>query len=357
MRRDQLPRLGLLLLLTLLGHALILVWLHQQIAGSTPIRAMADPLFTRLIEPLPPAAVVSARRAARPLARVKPLPVLPAPTVQSDEDAPEPAHADAVQQEAPPQAQPTESSVDATPPPAGAPAASALDGWPADTRVSYDLRGYYRGDLHGSAKVQWQREQSRYQVRIDIRMALLLGVSMISQGQLGELSLSPEAYEEQLLWGRRQLLFEADQVRLPNGVQVLRPDGVQDAASQFVELSQRFASGRQVLQPGAQVELWLARPEGVALWTYDVVEEEWLDLPELGRVAALRLRPRPLANPTGPISAEIWFAPALKYLPVRIRISLGASNFVDLLAERVEQGVDSPPAPAPTVAAEPRTKL
>lgn len=340
MRRDQGPILGLLLVLTLCAHALVLAWLHQQALGLTPVRAMADPLFTRLIEPSQPLAIAPLRRPARALARAEPPLPTPAPTEQSDESLPAMANTDLADQPTASEPQPLEPPLDARPErPDGATPASS-DSWPADTRVSYDLRGYYRGDLHGSAKVQWQRQQSRYQVRIDLSMALLLRVSMISQGQTGELGLSPEVYEEQLLWGQRRLLFEVDRVKLHNGNSVVRPEGVQDTASQFVELSQRFASGRQVLQLGAQVELWLARPEGLALWIYDVVEEEWLELPELGRVAAFRLRPRPIANPTGLITAEIWFAPALKYLPVRIRISMGANNFVDLWAERVEQGAD-----------------
>jgi hypothetical protein len=82
----------------------------------------------------------------------------------------------------------------------------------------------------------------------------------------------------------------------------------------------------------------------MALWTYDVVAEDTLQTPELGPVQAFHLRPRPISNPRGVITAELWFAPALQYLPVRVRISLGSENFVDLMVERIEQA----DAPAPT---------
>lgn len=350
MRREQLPFLALLVLLTLGGHALMLAWLYRQATLTVPIRAMPDPLFTRLIAPSQAAVMTAPRVRPRSLARAGSLPGLPVPTDVAGGALPVPAGSDPLDLAMPPDLQSLEPVIDQAKAVTDPPAVSPPDRWPADTRLSYDLRGYYRGDLHGSAKVQWQRQQARYQVRIDISVALLLRLSMISQGRLGELSLSPEAYEEQLLWGRRPLLFESDQVRLPSGVLVGRPDGVQDAASQFVELTQRFASGRQVLQPGATVDLWLARPEGLALWTYEVMAQEWLDLPELGRVAAFRLQPRPLANPAGPISAEIWFAPSLKFLPVRIRISMGGDSFVDLWAERVEQAADSGSEQASTLA-------
>jgi hypothetical protein len=47
--------------------------------------------------------------------------------------------------------------------------------------------------------------------------------------------------------------------------------------------------------------------------------------------------PRPVANPAGNITAELWFAPSLQYLPVRIKIHLGEGNFVDLMVEKIEQ--------------------
>jgi hypothetical protein len=51
---------------------------------------------------------------------------------------------------------------------------------------------------------------------------------------------------------------------------------VQDTASQFVELSQRFATGKDVLAVGNTVKMWLARPGGVDEWTYDVTGRELL---------------------------------------------------------------------------------
>ena len=81
----------------------------------------------------------------------------------------------------------------------------------------------------------------------------------------------------------------------------------------------------------------MALPGGVDEWTYDVVGEDTLHLPRLGAVRALHFKPRPLAKPRGPIQAEIWFAPTLQYLPVRIRITQGADSYMDLLVETIEQ--------------------
>ncbi|HRN77002.1 DUF3108 domain-containing protein, partial [Ottowia sp.] len=116
-----------------------------------------------------------------------------------------------------------------------------------------------------------------------------------------------------------------------------RPASVQDTASQFVELGHRFSSGQVKLEPGAQVHFSMARPGGIDDWVYDVISEETLHLPRLGPVQALHLKPRPLAKPRGPITAEIWYAPSLQYLPVRIRINQGPDTYIDLIVETVEQ--------------------
>ena len=67
--------------------------------------------------------------------------------------------------------------------------------------------------------------------------------------------------------------------RWPTAARVPRPPGVQDSASQFVELGHRFATGKDVLEVGRSVSYWMARPGGVDLWTYDIVGKEMLQSP------------------------------------------------------------------------------
>lgn len=243
----------------------------------------------------------------------------------------------------PAQPDPTAASAPEIASAASAPASAAssadpafVETWPGDTRLRYRLSGHYRGELHGDAQVLWQREGTRYQVVVQMDVGLLLSSRFTSQGAITAQGLHPEVYEEQVRKRRRGVRIGED-VRLNNGERVARPDAVQDAASQFVELGHRFATGQTPLQPGGQINFWLARPGGVDEWTYDVVGEETLYLPRHGPIQAVHLKPRPLAKPRGSIVAEIWFAPSLQYLPVRIRITQGADTFVDLLVDSIEQ--------------------
>jgi hypothetical protein len=149
-------------------------------------------------------------------------------------------------------------------------------------------------------------------------------------------SLKPEVYQELRRNGVRVARLREDSIVLGNGKTVPRPPGVQDTASQFVELSHRFASGLDPLEVGRSVTLWMARPGGVDRWTYDILGRDILQTPNLGAVEAFHLKPRPIDNPRGNITAEIWFAPSLQYLPVRIRVNMG-ETYVDLIVDTIEQ--------------------
>ena len=185
--------------------------------------------------------------------------------------------------------------------------------------------------------MQWQREGERYQARIEIDVTLLASLVLTSQGEVTPQGLFPRAYEELRRSGPRAAKLGDSSVVLNDGRSVPRPQGVQDTASQFVELGHRFATGQDTLEVGRSVSLWLARPGGVDLWTYDIVGQETLQSPGLGGIEAFHLKPRQIANPRGNITAEIWFAPSLQYLPVRIRVAMGDATYVDLMVDKIEQ--------------------
>jgi hypothetical protein len=362
------PRLLALLAAVLVVHLFALDWLARHLEQPAVLQPLATPMFTRLLLPQAPAAA-PVPQPAKPVRARPRRPAITSLAKQSSASAapvaPEPvaAASEPARQEAsraidqPEQAASQESPVAMAPaaeaaiaPEAGAsqaaPAAPALsaaesaplDSWPADTRLNYRLGGQFRsGELHGRARVQWQRQGSRYETRVDIDITLLASMMLTSQGEVAVHGLLPRAYEERRRSGPRGLRLGDDTITLANGRAVPRPEGVQDTASQFVELSHRFATGQAVLEVGRTVSFWMARPGAVDLWTYDVVGREVLQTPRLGAVEAFHLKPRPIANPRGNITAEMWFAPSLQYLPVRIRVNMGEATYVDLMVDQIEQ--------------------
>ena len=169
----------------------------------------------------------------------------------------------------------------------------------------------------------------------------LLSRHMTSEGELTPSGLVPLRYDEEskVAFGERRRLtmfFEPDAVVLPNGQRRERWPGVQDTASQFVQLTYRFTHQPELLTPGTTVEVPLALPRHVDHWVYDVLGTETLYTP-FGAVDGVHLKPRPAAWRRGDLTAEIWFAPSLHYLPVRILIRQDAETYIDLIIKRRPQ--------------------
>ncbi|HSI53617.1 MAG: DUF3108 domain-containing protein [Ramlibacter sp.] len=340
-------RLAALVVAVVLLHMAALEWMSRHLdAMDAALKPLPPPMFTRLLQPQAPPPVPVAQAETPPLpkprravARTVPTPPerpasQPQVTAQPDPVTAEPAVPPVQEQVA---QKPPEPAASAASAPAATTSAS-LDSWPSDTRLNYRLGGQFRsGELYGDARVQWQRDGERYQVRIDINVTLFATLVLTSQGEVTAQGLFPRDYEELRRSGPRRARLGDDSVTLADGRVLPRPRGAQDTASQFVELAHRFATGQEVLEVGRSVDVWLARPGGVDLWTYDIVEREMLQTQGLGVVEAFRLKPRPITKPRGPITAEMWFAPSLQYLPVRIRVSMGDGTFVDLMVEKIEQ--------------------
>jgi hypothetical protein len=125
-------------------------------------------------------------------------------------------------------------------------------------------------------------------------------------------------------------------VVLANGTRRERWPGTQDAASQFVQLSYLFTTQPELLTVGRTVEVPLALPRNVDRWLYDIVDTQTI-YTRFGAIEAVHLKPRRIARQGGDLTAEIWFAPTLGYLPVRIRIQQDADTYIDLLIERKPQ--------------------
>lgn len=217
--------------------------------------------------------------------------------------------------------------------------------WPTSTRLSYVLTGNYQGEIHGAAQVEWIRSGNRYQVHLDVTVGLslfpLLSRKMTSDGHLTPDGLFPHSYDEDSkIVGRDRrrwtIRFEPDAIILPDGHRRERWPGVQDAASQFVQLTYLFTVRPELLTAGNSIEVPLALPRNIDRWVYDVLDTETLHTP-FGAVEGVHLKPRRVARKGGDLTSEIWFAPSLAYLPVRIRIQQDADTFIDLMIRRKPQ--------------------
>lgn len=214
--------------------------------------------------------------------------------------------------------------------------------WPLSTRLTYQLTGSYRGPVYGQAQVEWLRKGRDYQIHLDVGIgpsfAPFMTRRMSSQGRLTPDGVAPQRYDEetQLILGdpRRISVFFVDgEVTLAGGQRQPTLRGAQDAASQFVQLTWLFVTGREPPQAGRVVQFPLVLPRRQYAWQYEVVGEDVLATP-MGPVASLHIKPTPRARGQisgGDLVSEVWLAPSLQYLPVRLVIRQDEQTYIDLM--------------------------
>jgi hypothetical protein len=200
---------------------------------------------------------------------------------------------------------------------------------PGSALLSYQVIGRARGfELSASAEIDWQQDGQRYQARMVLSSFLLPGRSQTSVGEIGPDGLAPRRFSERTR-GEQAAHFQPEIGRIvfsANSPPAVWHPGAQDRLSLPFQLSAMIAAEPARFTPGAQVSILTAGARSAEPWAFTVMESQPLDLP-IGTQNALRLRrePRHLYDQT----VEIWFAPALGHLPVRIVLSQGNGDLLD----------------------------
>ena len=228
--------------------------------------------------------------------------------------------------------------------------------WPQATKVSYKLEGYFRGPVSGQASVEWVRQDSRYQVHIDASIgpsfAPLGSWRLTSEGEIQPQGLHPKLYENtnRLLIktsAPRLIKLEEDEVTHTDGKRYPRPPEVQDPASFMIQLAYQFTLRPDLLKPGSSFALNVVTLRKLEQLTFDVVGNDVVRTP-IGDVPTVHVRPRKTVTDGGALPADVWFAPGLQYLPVRIDIKMSDDVYMDMQMNRAPQqapGEGAPPAP------------
>jgi Protein of unknown function (DUF3108) len=223
--------------------------------------------------------------------------------------------------------------------------------WPLATRVRYKITGNFRGEVHGSAVVEWIKRGDRYQVHNDFvigpSFAPIGSRRFTSDGLITPEGLVPERFEsiDKLLIKNnppKLIHFSADEVELPSGEKVAKLPGVQDPASHYIQLSYQFIQKPGLLKVGTSIPVPLAWPKRQEMIAYDVLAEEMLDTP-MGKLNTFRLKPRRMNDMKMDALAEIWVAPSLQYLPIKFYAQQGPETFLELVMDRAPQQLNGDP--------------
>lgn len=329
----------------LLVHLLVLqdAAMHWHSSNKTPI---SRPFTTRMIElkpAVPPASDKPVAVRATPVTR-KPAPAPartdPAPNSEASEavalseyspsaintiadTAPAPASAAAPSE--PPVAAPPPSP---PPPPKAAVAARAYT-IPGSMRLKYNIAGEVRKLSYSArAELLWLHDGSSYDARLEISAFLLGSRVQTSTGRITAQGLAPTRFGDKT---RSELAahFERDKGKITfsaNTPDAPLVEGAQDRLSVFIQLGAMIAGDPLKYPPASTITLPTVGPRDTDTWVFGIDGEEKLDLPG-GEQTTLKLTRQP--RPDYDQKVELWLAPALGYLPVRIRLTQNDGDFID----------------------------
>lgn len=254
-----------------------------------------------------------------------------APPAEVAAAAPE-APASAATRPAPPAESTT--GVDITPPGAGTgqtpPQAPPPARLPPPTRLAFAVSGQAKKFAYNArAELLWQHDGSRYEARQEISAFLVGTRTQRSVGAITAQGLMPDKFSDKSR-SEQAAHFDYAQGRVTfsaNTPQAPASPGVQDRLSVFIQLGALLAADPGRFVPGTQITLTTVSARSADRWTFTIEGPETLDLPS-GATPTLKLQRLPRKDYDQ--KAELWVAPSLGYLPVRIKLTQANGDFADL---------------------------
>lgn len=342
----------------LLVHLALLRSLPTLLQVQAPVVVHA--LTTRTIDiPPVPAAVATPRPAAKKPARkaaTAPLPDnAPATTVAAAE-LPEPVpvdhSADSTATPAPPPPEPeppAAAPVDAPPqPPLPEPAASApvapvplthatLFNFPDPVRLLYALSGEAK-KMHYNAngELLWKQDGHSYEATLQASMLFLGSRTRTSTGNITPEGLAPQRFSDK--W-RTEVAAHFDQPNRRASFSANTPSvelqtAAQDQLSVILQIAGILAAEPAKYPPAATLAIQTIGPKDADLWVFTVEGPEKIYVPN-GGMDTLKLTRKPRKEFDQKV--EIWLAPAMGYLPARLKITNANGDYIDQQLRGVEK--------------------
>ena len=201
---------------------------------------------------------------------------------------------------------------------------------PAPTRLAFDVTGQAKKFTYSArAELLWQHDGSRYEARQEVSLFLLGSRSQKSVGHITPQGLAPERFSDR---ARSEQAAHFDQAKgrvtfSANTPAATVGPGAQDRLSIFIQLGALLAGDPARFVPGTQITLTTVSARNADRWTFTVERPETLELPA-GTTQTLKLQRLPRRDYDQ--KAELWVAPSLGYLPVRIKLTQANGDFADL---------------------------
>ena len=196
-------------------------------------------------------------------------------------------------------------------------------------RLLYDVAGEAKGfPYRAHSELLWQQDGQKYDARLEVKVFLLGSRSQTSTGRITADGVAPNRFADKAR-SEQAAHFERDQGRIvfsANTPSAALLPGAQDRVSVMFQLAAMFAGEAQRYPAGSDIAVPTVGPRDAEVWHFTVGETETLKLPG-GSLPGLRLTRQPRSAYDQRL--ELWLAPGMGYLPVRLRMSQDNGDFVD----------------------------
>ncbi len=210
---------------------------------------------------------------------------------------------------------------------------------PPSVDLSYQIKAKQKGfSISGDAVVSWRVLDAKYTLHTDSR-AMILGslLENRSEGSIDAFGIAPSLFTEKRFRkdpttttfdrASRTISFSESKVTYP----IL--GGEQDRTSVPWQLVAVARATPDKFVAGAEWTFFVAGRRDADPWTFKVVKPEQVRT-ALGELATVHLVKLPPPDAKGQ-QIDIWLAPALEWLPVRLRFDDGEGEFVDQTIDKI----------------------
>ncbi|CAG4894832.1 DUF3108 domain-containing protein [Paraburkholderia saeva] len=336
-RPERTPRalrwIGVLLLVLVL-HWIAAEWVERHRSAAQPLEPDHAPVQVALLKAerveqapanttLPSAAPA---RAARTRARSAHVLTITRPATRHAVTAPPAADStpDAASSETVPAASPASSTGVA----AAASAASETGSAQASQGVKFsvppsgDLQydTFYNGVRNQPGTIHWMSDGHTYEMIVSVPLPFVGTFSYASHGHVDAFGIAPDQYIEKR--GRRAedvtIFNHADRkiafTRTPTTLAL--PDGAQDRFSMIMQLASLVRGDPAAYRPGVTREFYVADNDSGEIWPIETIGDESVRVPD-GFVEARHFMRLPRREGDRR-RIDVWLAPSLGWLPVRL---------------------------------------
>ena len=214
--------------------------------------------------------------------------------------------------------------------------------FPQPVRLLYALDGEVKKfSYQAQGELLWTQDGHHYQARLQVGAPLLGERTRTSTGSITPVGLAPLRFVD--TW-RKEVAADFDQANhrasfSGNTPGVALETAAQDQLSVIVQIAGMLAASPSHYPLGTSLALQTVGLHGAEVWVFTVDGAEKIHFPNstlgnMGSMDSLRLTRTPhLASGQ---KVELWLAPSLGYLPVRLKITQAGGDFIDQRLRGIE---------------------